>query len=60
MISEILPKLMKSQGPAQVSLINTRVMLETGVNLRAVRPDQNNLATEMKIREVLRDMKISV
>lgn len=60
MITAMFTKLSASRTPAQLSLINTRVMLDTGVNLKDIRPEQDNdAATAAKVRSVLREMGVA-
>lgn len=45
----------------QMSLLNTRVLLQTGVNLRNIRPEEDqDPQTVAKVSEVLRKLGISV
>jgi hypothetical protein len=56
-ITAIYRGLQKQRSPVQLSLINTRVLLETGVNLRSVTTDQDrDPATIAKVTSVLRGM----
>ena len=56
-ITAIYRGLQKQRSPVQLSLINTRVLLETGVNLRSVTTDQDRDPTVVaKVTSVLRGM----
>lgn len=58
-IRAIAQRLLQTQPPGRMSLINTRVMLETGVNLREVTPEQeNNPRTTAMVEDVLRQMGV--
>ncbi len=59
-LSSVFAHLRATQPAMQLSLINTRVMLETGVNLKQIRPDQDrNEAVMAKVRAVLGDMGVA-
>jgi hypothetical protein len=56
-ITAIYQSLQKQRSPVQLSLINTRILLETGVNLRGVTAEQDHdPATIAKVSAVLRGM----
>jgi hypothetical protein len=56
-ITEIYRSLRQQRSPVQLSLINTRILLETGVNLRSVTADQDrDPAMVAKVSAVLRGM----
>ena len=56
-ITAIYQTLQKQRSPVQLSLINTRVLLETGVNLRSVPAEQDrDPATIAKVSAVLLGM----
>lgn len=59
-LSLVLKHLEASQKPMQISLINTRVMLETGINLKQVSAAQDSdPAAVSKVLAVLREMGVA-
>ncbi len=59
-LSLVLKHLEATQRPMRVSLINTRVMLETGINLKQVSAAQDgDPAAVAKVLAVLRDMGVA-
>jgi hypothetical protein len=60
-LTDAFARLSTSQSALKISIITTRVMLETGVNLKAVRPDQDHdQATVAKVLAVIEDMGVAV
>jgi hypothetical protein len=59
-VSSIYTELQREQTPLQVSLINTRVLLQTGVNLRNITPEQDHdPSTIAKVTTVLEKLGIA-
>lgn len=60
-LAEIYEQLKATQPPTQLSFLNTRLMLDTGINLRSIRPeDAQSQAAVAKVRTALKAMGVSI
>lgn len=59
-IADIYMTLQKEKAPTQISLINTRLMLETGIDLKCIKPEQDgDPAAVNRVRTFLSELGVA-